>query len=222
MQPVNPPSAQEQQQSAQEPNPQPQKPQPHPTLETGRLTLRPWRETDAENLYEYARNPAVGPIAGWPVHTSIENSRDIIRDILSAEGTYAITVKGTDTAIGSIGLMFGAASSNLGLPPDEAEVGYWIGEPFWGRGLVPEATGELIRHAFEDLGATAIWCGYFDGNDKSRRVAEKCGFRPQFTKEEFYPLINETKKQHITRLTRQEWASRRGQGLTNPCTSGSV
>ena len=50
-------------------------------IKTKRLILRPWEETDAENLYEYAKDPAVGPIAGWPVHTSVENSRDIIRDV---------------------------------------------------------------------------------------------------------------------------------------------
>lgn len=59
-------------------------------LETTRLILRPWKESDAESLYEYAKNPLVGPAAGWPVHTSIENSRQIIREILSADETYAV------------------------------------------------------------------------------------------------------------------------------------
>ena len=49
-------------------------------LETERLILRPWDESDAEDLYRYASDPAVGPIAGWPVHTSVENSREIIHD----------------------------------------------------------------------------------------------------------------------------------------------
>ncbi len=47
-------------------------------FETKRLILRPWELSDAESLYRYARDPKVGPIAGWPVHTSVENSRDII------------------------------------------------------------------------------------------------------------------------------------------------
>ena len=64
-------------------------------LETERLLLRPWRESDAEDLYRYASDPDVGPIAGWPVHTSIENSREIIRDVLSAEETYAVCLKET-------------------------------------------------------------------------------------------------------------------------------
>ena len=47
-------------------------------FKTERLILRPWEESDAESLYEYAKDPLVGPIAGWPVHTSVENSREII------------------------------------------------------------------------------------------------------------------------------------------------
>ena len=53
-------------------------------LQTERLLLRPWYDSDAEDLYEYAKDQRVGPIAGWPAHTSVENSREIIRDVLSA------------------------------------------------------------------------------------------------------------------------------------------
>jgi len=59
-------------------------------LTTEGLFLRSWKESDAESLYEYAKDPEVGPIAGWPVHTSVENSREIIRKVLSAEETYAV------------------------------------------------------------------------------------------------------------------------------------
>ena len=50
-------------------------------FETDRLILRPWEETDAESLYEYAKDERVGPIAGWPPHTSVENSREIIKTV---------------------------------------------------------------------------------------------------------------------------------------------
>ena len=173
-------------------------------LETERLVLRPWRETDAGSLYEYARNPNVGPIAGWPPHTRVEESREIIREILSAPEIYAVTVKPDDTAVGSIGLMVGVAS-NLLLPTNEAEIGYWIGEPFWGRGYAPEATRGIIRRAFEDLGIATLWCGWFDGNDKSRRVGEKCGFRHVRTEQKHWPAIGQTVTQHISRLTKEEW-----------------
>ena len=58
-------------------------------LETGRLILRAWQEADAEGLYEYARCPDVGPIAGWPPHQSVEESLDVIRHVLCHTGRLA-------------------------------------------------------------------------------------------------------------------------------------
>ena len=84
-------------------------------LETERLILRPWEETDAEDLYKYASHPEVGPIAGWAIHTSVDNSRQIICDVLSAPETYAVVLKEVDHPVGSIGLMLGKAS-NIGIP----------------------------------------------------------------------------------------------------------
>ena len=72
------------------------------TLETERLILRPWSEDDAGELYKYAKDIDVGPMAGWPVHTSVENSREIIRTVLSAPETYAVCLKETGKPIGSI------------------------------------------------------------------------------------------------------------------------
>ena len=69
-------------------------------LETERLILRPWEENDDESLYKYASSPNVGPIAGWPVHTSVDNSLDIIRNVLSAPETYAVVDKQTGCAVG--------------------------------------------------------------------------------------------------------------------------
>lgn len=173
-------------------------------LTTERLLLRPWEESDAESLYEYAKDPAVGPIAGWPVHTSVENSREIIRDVLSAEETYAVCLKVDGKAVGSIGLMIGSAS-NLGLPDTEGEIGYWIGVPFWGRGLIPEAVKELLRHGFEELKLEKIWCGYFEGNIKSKRVQEKCGFIYYHTNKDIYcELMNEIRTEHVTCMRREE------------------
>ena len=74
-------------------------------LETKRLILRPWQESDAEELYRHASDPQVGPAAGWPPHTSVENSRDVIRNILSHEANRAVVLKETGEVIGSVGVM---------------------------------------------------------------------------------------------------------------------
>lgn len=176
-------------------------------LTTERLLLRPWRESDAESLYEYAKDPRVGPIAGWPVHTSVENSREIIREVLSAEETYAVCLKENGTAIGSIGIMIGIAS-NLNLSDTEGEIGYWIGVPFWGQGFIPEAVKELLRHGFEDLGLDKIWCGYFEGNIKSKRVQEKCGFIYHHTNKDIeWKLMGDVRTEHVTCMDREDWYS---------------
>ena len=111
-------------------------------FETKRLILRPWRESDAEELYKYAKSPDVGPIAGWPIHTSVENSKEIIKNVLSADGTFAVVLKETGLPVGSIGIMYNV---NIPTAEGECEIGYWIGKPYWGQGLIPEATNELIR-----------------------------------------------------------------------------
>ena len=171
-------------------------------LETKRLILRPWCEDDAEDLYKYASDPEVGPPAGWPPHTSVENSREIIRNVLSATETYAVCLKEDGKAIGSIGLH----RNDLAEDDDEYELGYWIGKPFWGQGLIPEAARELLRYAFEDLGMNRIWCGYYDGNLKSRRVQDKLGFVYHHTTEGIeVSLIGEIRTGHAMLMTKETW-----------------
>lgn len=174
-------------------------------FETERLVLRLWDKKDAEELYSYAKDERVGPIAGWPVHTSVENSREIIEHVLSKQGTYAVVLKETNLPVGSIGLMVGK-ESNLDISDTEAEIGYWIGVPYWGQGLIPEAVRELMRYAFEELQMEKLWCGYFEGNDKSRRAQEKCGFIYHHTNENIHwELMHDIRTEHITCMTKQQW-----------------
>jgi RimJ/RimL family protein N-acetyltransferase len=174
-------------------------------IETDRLLLRPWRIDDAKTLYKYASNPNIGPIAGWPVHTSVENSLQIIKNVLSIENTYAIVLRGSNEPIGSIGIMVGE-KSNFEIKDNEAEIGYWIAEPFWGNGYVPEAVRKLLEYGFVQLKLNNIWCGYFEGNIKSKRVQEKCGFIYQYTKKNVeWKLTNDIRTKHVTKLTKAQW-----------------
>lgn len=166
-------------------------------LETERLILRKWMESDAESLYKYAKDPAVGPIAGWPPHKDIAESLDIIRNVLQGEECYAICEKGDNEAIGAVELKL-CGHTEMTKREDECELGYWLGKPYWGRGYMPEAAEELIRRGFEELGMTTIWCGYYDGNQKSRRVQEKLGFKFHHTRKDVpVPLMNETRDEHV-------------------------
>ena len=174
------------------------------TIETERLILRPWQENDAEALYKYASDPDIGPPAGWPPHTSVENSRDIIRTVFAAPETYAVCLK-DGFPIGSIGLKLNG-STDMTDREDECELGYWIGKPFWGQGLIPEVSLALLQYAFDNLGMRAVWCGYYEGNEKSKRVQEKLGFVYQYTTAGLeVTLVNEIRTGHTNLMTKERW-----------------
>ena len=174
-------------------------------LKTKRLILRSWQESDAEDLYKYASNPDVGPIAGWPPHKSVDESSYIIRTMLCRAENYAICLKSDSKAIGSICLKLNG-QTDMTNQDDECELGYWLGKPFWGQGFMPEAAKEILRHAFEDIGMTKVWVGYYEGNIKSKRVQEKCGFKYQWTtKEVDVPLMNEKRTGYVSCIAKNEW-----------------
>lgn len=141
------------------------------TLETKRTILRPFEESDAADLYEYAKDPRVGPMAGWKPHENMEESLRVIQTVLSAPHTFAIVEKATGKVIGSAGF--------TGRRHGEStvdEIGYALSPDYWGRGIMPEVVAELLRFGFEELWLYSIWCGHYADNTRSRRVIEKSGF----------------------------------------------
>jgi len=156
-------------------------------LETDRLTLRPFEEADLQDFYEYASVPGVGEMAGWPHHTSIEDSKVILDIFLEQKNVFAIFHKADKKIIGSVGLH----NHHTWVEDDERfnhlrckEVGYVLSKAYWGLGLVPEAVKAIIEYGFDTLGLEAFTCCHFLENSQSRRVIEKCGF--VFVKEDKY------------------------------------
>lgn len=177
-------------------------------IETERLILRPWTEADAEAMYRYASDLDIGPIAGWPVHTSVENSREIIRTVFAAPETYAVVLKETGEPVGSCGIMFADGLHSADMKQGEAEIGYWIGKPHWGKGLIPEAVEALLARSFNELGLDAVWCGYYDGNTKSKRVCEKSGFRYHHTNTDVVSPLGDTRTEHFYIMTAADYRRR--------------
>mgnify|MGYP003318557084 FL=1 len=145
------------------------------TFETKRLTLRSRRESDAGALFKYASDPDVGPRAGWPPHKSVEESLEIIRNVFSGEGMWAVELKDTQEVIGSIGYL-PAAASNLDIEDDQCEIGYWIARPYWNKGICTEALHAVVDYCFNAKGFSVLWSDFFPDNPASGRVLEKCGF----------------------------------------------
>ena len=144
-------------------------------METNRILLRPWRESDAEALFKYASDPEVGPRAGWPPHKNVEESLGIIRTVFGTETMWAVELKETSEAIGCVGYL-PASASNLKIENDQCEVGYWIAKPYWGKGICTEAMRLVVDYCFRVKGFTVLWGDYFPENPASGRVMEKCGF----------------------------------------------
>jgi len=159
-----------------------------PTLETERLILRMWSKKDAADLYEYAKNPNVGPNAGWKPHESIMESRQIIKSIFWENMCWAMVDKETGKAIGSIGL------EKDKFRPDvkSKELGYSLSEEYWGRGLMTEAAKRMIKYAFEDLKLDVLMIRTGDANLRSQRVIEKCGFEYEGTLRRTYRIYDGT------------------------------
>lgn len=146
-------------------------------MQTDRILLRPWQESDAEALYKYASDPIVGIRAGWPPHQSVEESLEIIRTIFNTPTTWAIVLKETDEAIGAMGYM---PDCPLNLPVREGEplVGYWIGKPYWNQGICTEALQLMLDYIRKNCSYTSLISSHFIDNPASGRVMEKCGFLP--------------------------------------------
>ena len=88
---------------------------------------------------------------------------------------WGVELKETGEAIGCVGYL-PASVSNLQIPDDQCEVGYWIGKPYWGRGICTEALGLVIDYCFNVKHFTTLWGDFFPSNPASGRVMTKCGF----------------------------------------------
>ena len=144
-------------------------------METERILLRHWLESDAEALFKYASDPDVGPRAGWPAHKSVEESREIIRTFFNNDTTWAIVLKETGEAIGCIGY-YTHETSNIPIGENDCEVGYWVGKPYWNKGICTEALKLMLDYCINEKHFENIWADHFTGNPASGRVMEKCGF----------------------------------------------
>ena len=173
-------------------------------METERLILRHWRKNDVPEMFMYASDPDVGPVAGWPAHQRIEESEAIVDHFATRNEIYAICLK-DEKPIGCIEIKLNG-TTDMTDRDDECEIGYWLGKPYWGQGIMPEAVNRILQRAFEELHMKKVWCGYYDGNNKSKRVQEKCGFRYMHSSEDLdVPLMHEKRRGHVTCMTIEEW-----------------
>lgn len=144
-------------------------------LKTERILLRPFKMTDVEDFYEYAKVDGVGQMAGWSPHKNIEESKQILEMFINSKRQLAIEIDGK--VVGSLGFEyykeknFPEYKNLLGT-----EIGYVLSKDYWGHGYMPEAVKAAINYLFDIEKVDFIMCGHFTYNNQSKRVIEKCGF----------------------------------------------
>ena len=149
-------------------------------LETERLLLRPFQPTDLNDFYEYASIEGVGEMAGWKHHETKEKTQEILDKFIEEDKTFAIVLKENKKVIGSLGVEKYGREEALSEFFDYKgrEIGYVLSKSYWGQGIMPEAVKAIIDYLFNVADLDFLTCGYFDFNTQSKRVQEKCGFKP--------------------------------------------
>lgn len=158
-------------------------------LQTERLVLRPFCQDDLQDFYKYASVEGVGEMAGWPHHTSIEESQRILNTFIAEDKTFAIVYKQNNKVIGSLGVDEYGMEDKLTEFDGflGREIGYVLSCDYWGKGLMTEVVKAVIDYLFEVKNLDFLTCGYYDFNVQSKRVQQKCGFVP------YRKLIMETR-----------------------------
>ena len=145
-------------------------------LKTKRLTLRPWRQEDLDDFFEYAKVDGVGQMAGWLPHESKETTQMVLDSFITHKKTFALELDGK--VIGSLGVEnykedeFPELDSLRGR-----SIGYVLCKDYWGQGLMPEAVKAVQKYLFETVGLDFLLISHYIWNGQSRRVIQKSGFR---------------------------------------------
>ena len=147
--------------------------EPDAPIETERLLLRPFRETDAEAFFKCCQNPNIGNNAGWKPHGSLEESQEILRSVfISQSGIWAIILKEDGRLIGSVGIIPDPKREN----PQARMLGYWLDESHWGKGYMTEAVQSVLDYGFSTLQLSLITANCYPHNERSQQLLKRHGF----------------------------------------------
>lgn len=172
-------------------------------LESERIVLRPFFDSDAKDVFRYASDPDIGLRAGWPPHKSENESLEVIRTLFNNDTTWAIVLKETGEVIGAMGYGPSCDCGFNDARPNEPTCGYWVGKPFWNKGICTEALQLMLNYVRNNTDIKSFISGHFVDNPASGRVMEKCGFKP-LGKECFSPQLYASENRAI-RLLRFEF-----------------
>lgn len=143
-------------------------------LKAGNWTLRPWRLGDEAALVKYAnnRNIWINLRDAFPHPYTASDATEWVQSQKDQNPVLDFAIANEREAIGGIGLTPGVNEYMR-----SAEIGYWLGEPFWGKGIATEAVRALVKYAFANFDFVRLHAVVKEWNPASMRVLEKCGFQ---------------------------------------------
>jgi len=142
-------------------------------IQLSKCKLRPWRIEDADSLVSNANNQNIAKNLRdiFPYPYTFNDARFFIIHIANSKKKLTLAIEVEGKAVGSVGI-----HPQNDVYRKSGELGYWLGETYWGRGIVSEATNAIVHNAFENLDLNRIYACVFVQNAASMRVLEKCGF----------------------------------------------
>jgi len=147
------------------------------TIETKRLILRKFRIEDAEHMFKnWASDPEVSRFLTWPPHPDVQLTRALLADWIGKYedlGYYnwVIELKEIGEPVGNISVVH--LKENI----EAAEIGYCLGQAWWGRGIMPEALKAVTEYLFDEVGLNRVAAYHDSNNPKSGRVMQKAGMK---------------------------------------------
>lgn len=177
-------------------------------LRTARLTLRPFADGDAGELVRLLNDhEVVRYLAVVPYPYGDRDARDWIARTRTAGNPWpAFAIEAGGSLVGSIGLK---PPEDPSSPESGAELGYWLGYPYWGKGYATEAAVEVVNYAFGVMDLAQLWASVSLSNPASRRVLEKAGLRFVGETSVHYAARNTSWPSWLFSLRRNEWRAHR-------------
>ncbi|AQS40907.1 MAG: Acetyltransferase GNAT family [Candidatus Tokpelaia hoelldobleri] len=189
-----------------------------PVLVTERLVLRIPHVEDIDTIAELANNPRVSAMLSSILHPyTYEDAADFVAKAAAGElgyCTYAVTLAET-------GAFIGCCSIHERKAGEGVEIGYWLGEPFWGQGYATEAISALIDTAFRTTDIDVLYAACFTTNAVSRHVLEKAGFNPHCDVEMRLQASGTVAGQEFA-LARHDWLARFASQMAEAAVSAAV
>lgn len=178
-----------------------------PIIERELYRMRPWHPDDASSLVKHANNPKVARNLrdGFPHPYSLADARKWLDIVVENQSDLILALEINGEAAGGIGIHAGKDVYSY-----NGEIGYWLSEIYWAKGIMTEAVGILVDHAFMHTKWLRLFATIFESNTPSMRILEKCGFRHEATHKQVVMKEGKLLDEYLFALLKEHWKSRRG------------